>query len=98
MNELHTKHPEASPMYDDLLIQGPIALANEVIFDGIDESEILRACLRTKDAVGLSGLDAEDWRKIIGSKILRTAATGLRRSIARLTRIMCTIHNADLKA
>ena len=26
MNELHIKHPEASPMYNDLLIQGSIAL------------------------------------------------------------------------
>ena len=30
----------------------------------------------------------------IGNKIFRTAAAGLRRSIARLTRIMCTIRNA----
>ena len=63
MNELHIKHLEACPMYDDLLILGPIVLANEVILDGIDESEILRVCLRTQGAGGVSGLDAEEWRK-----------------------------------
>ena len=41
MNEIHIKHLEASPMYDDLLIQGAIVLENEAIFSSIDESEIL---------------------------------------------------------
>ena len=49
VNELHIKHPEASPMYDDdLLIQEPIALVNEVIFDSTNESEILQAFLKLK--------------------------------------------------
>lgn len=63
-------HLEACPMYDDLLIQGPIVLANEVILDGIDESEILRVCLRTKGAGGVSGLDAELRKKEIKSSEL----------------------------
>ena len=53
MNKLHTKHPATSPMYDDLL--GSTVLVDEVIYDSIDESEILRACLRPKDAAGVSG-------------------------------------------
>lgn len=77
MNELHNKHPEASPTYDDVLIQGPIALVNEVIFDGIDKNEILRACLRTKGAAGVWGLDAEALQRILRSKIFGTAATDL---------------------
>ena len=95
INELHIKHPKVSPMYDDVLIQGPIALVNEVIFDSNDESEILRACLRIKGAAGVSGLDAEEWQIILGSKIYETTATDLRRSIVCLTKIMCTIRNAD---
>ena len=77
MNELHIKHPKASPTYDDVLIQGPIALVNEVIFDGIDKNEILRACLRTKGAAGVWGLDAEALQRILRSKIFGTAATDL---------------------
>ena len=69
LNELHIKHPEISPVYDDLLIPGPIVLANEVMFDSIDESEILRACLGTKCAAGVLGLDSEGKRRILGSKI-----------------------------
>ena len=63
MNELHIKHLEACPMYDDLLIREPIVLANEVILNGIDESEILRVCVRTKGAGGVSGLGAKEWQK-----------------------------------
>ena len=77
MNELHIKHSKASPTYDDVLIQGPIALVNEVIFDGIDKNEILRACLRTKGAAGVWGLDAEALQRILRSKIFGTAATDL---------------------
>ena len=55
MNELHIKHSEASPMYKDLLIQGPTAFVNEVKFGSIDENGILQACLRTNGAAGVSG-------------------------------------------
>lgn len=57
--KLNTKHPEASPMYDYLFIQGPTALANELIYDSNDEHEMLQAFLRTKGVAGVSGLDAE---------------------------------------
>ena len=98
MNELHIRHLETSPKYNDLVNQGPLVLVNEVIFDSFDESETLRACLRTKDAADASGFDAEEWRRILESKIFGNAATGIRRSIARLTTIMCTNRNADTES
>ena len=55
----NTKHPEASPMYIYLFIQGPTALANELIYDSNDEHEMLRAYLRTKGVAGVSGLDTK---------------------------------------
>lgn len=57
--KLNTKHPEASPMNDYLFIQGPTALANELIYDSNDEREMLRAYLKTKGVAGVSALDAE---------------------------------------
>ena len=70
-------------------------LVNEVIYDGIDETEILRACLRTKGAAGVSIQDSKKQRRILGIKIFGTAATDFRSSVALLTRIMCTNCNAD---
>ena len=32
MNELHIKHPEASPMYNDLLIQGVNSTEESLLF------------------------------------------------------------------
>ena len=54
--------------------------------------------MRTKGAAAVSGLDAEDCRGTLKSKIFRTAVAGLRRSIACLTRIMCKIRNAYLES
>lgn len=50
-------------MYYGLLIQGLLALVNEVIFDSIDKTETLRVSLRSKGAARVSGLDAEEWKK-----------------------------------
>ena len=46
-NEL-IKHPEASPMDYDVLIQGITALVNEVIYNVIGESEILQVLAKVK--------------------------------------------------
>lgn len=55
MNDLHLKHPEASPINDDLLLQGPVMPVNEVIYESIGETSILRACVKRKGAACLSG-------------------------------------------
>ena len=56
----------------------------------------MQACIRTKSAAGVFGLDAEEWRRILGSKIFEVkSATDLRRSIALLTRITYTNCNGD---
>ena len=75
------KHSDASSMYNNLLIQGSITLVKEIIFNSTDEKDILRACLRTEVAPGISVLDAEEWLRILGSKILETATADPRRSI-----------------
>ena len=55
MIELHTKHPKASPVYNILLLQGPTALVNEVIYNRIDKNGTIQTCLRSKGAAGVSG-------------------------------------------
>ena len=85
MKDIHFKHREASPMCEDRFIQGPIALVNKVIFDSIDKSKILQACLRTEGAAGVSGLGAEELQRVLDFSI----------SIARLTRIISTNKKAD---
>ena len=80
------KHPEASPLHDVLLIQGPIKFLSPVIYDEITEDTILKAVSRTKGAGGVSCLDADEWRRILGSKIFGNVAIDLRKSLATLTK------------
>lgn len=95
MEELHLKHPEASPIHADLLLEGPKVNVNDVIYEGIDDTCILKACVRTKGAAGVSGWDADESRRVLGSNIFGTAASDLRKAIASLTKILCTERVTD---
>ena len=94
--ELHIKHPEANPLHNDLLIQGPIKFLSPVIYDEIIEDTILKAVSRTKGAGGVSCLDADEWRRMLGSKIFGNAAIDLRKSLATLTKQLCSTELTDL--
>ena len=50
-----------------------------VIYDDITEDTIRTAALRTNGAAGVSCLDSDEWRKIIGSNIYGNAAVDLRK-------------------
>ena len=43
---LQLKHPEASPLHDDLLLEGPVKCLKPVIYNNLDEDTILKAALR----------------------------------------------------
>ena len=90
MQELHIKHPEAKPLNDDLLLQGPVKFLSPVIYDDLCDETILKSALHTKGAAGVSALDADEWRRIIGSNIYGNAAVDLRKSIANLARQLCS--------
>ena len=95
MEELRMKHPEANSLNDDLLLNGPMQLVNSVIFDAINEESILKACVKTKGAAGVSGLDADEWRRIMGSKIYGSASVDLRNAVARMARSICSTDVKD---
>ena len=89
MQELHLKHPDAKPKYDDLLFQGPIKFLSPVIYDTINEDTIAKASIITKGAAGMSSLNADDWRRIIGSNLFGNASPDLRKAIAKITKQLC---------
>ena len=89
MQELHLKHPDAKPKYDDLLFQGPIKFLSPVIYDTINEDTIAKAAIITKGAAGMSSLNADDWKRIIGSNLFGNASSDLRKAIAKMTKKLC---------
>ena len=60
-----------------------------MIFDDINEELIQKAAIRTKGAAGPSKFDADDWRRILGSNIFGKHGVELRKSLARMTKVMC---------
>ena len=86
---LKLKHPTASPKFDNLLLNGPVKIVHEIVFDDINEELIQKAAIRTKGAAGPSKFDADDWRCILGSNIFGKHGAELRKSLARMTKVMC---------
>ena len=64
---LQEKYPDESPLYDEMLLEGPIKNMNPDIFDSLDESVIYKAAMNTKGSSGLSLLDADEWRRMIAA-------------------------------
>ena len=87
---LKEKHPEAAPKFQEMLLNGPVNKVEPVIFESITAELIQKLSLKTKGLAGPSLLDADDWKRMIGTKLYGTSGTDLAKSIARFARILCT--------
>ena len=68
LDKLQSKHPDASPAPEEVLIHGDLPFFDSVMFSALDESIVTQAALRARGASGPSGLDADGWRRILLSK------------------------------
>ena len=96
MQCLREKHPEAKPKYEDMLLQGPLRGVNAVIYDNTNADLIRKCAIRTKGASGPSGLDADFWRRIVGSSVFGSASEDLCHAIALMARKLCSEDLVDL--
>ena len=48
IEQLHEKHPEGKPLYEELIMEGPINEVNPVIFDTIDADLVQKIALKPK--------------------------------------------------
>ena len=64
---LHEKHPESKEATRDILLQRPIRQVHPVVYDDLDEALLMKAAMKTKGGPEPSGLDADDWRRILVS-------------------------------
>ena len=86
INQLEEKHPKASSVSDEALLQGPLEPAESYTYDRIDEMCIKRAALKTKGSAGPSGMHADMFRSILCSNKHAKESKDLREQIALLTR------------
>lgn len=90
LHELKSKHPEASPATEEVLMTGELPFSDPAVFNNIDEDTIIKAALRTRGACGPSGLDASGWRHILVSKSYGSTGKELCASLAKFARLLCT--------
>ena len=87
---LKEKHPDAAPMFQEMLLNGPLKNVEPVIFESITGEMIQKLSLKTKGAAGPSLFDADDWKRMMGTKLYGAAGTDLSKAVARFARILCT--------
>ena len=94
---LKEKHPPASEVKDESLLNGPVDRVPPSIYDLINEQMIYDAAMRTKGSAGPSGMDAELYRRILCSKNFSSEGKILREEISMMTRnLMKTCYHPSL--
>ena len=78
-------------MFHDVLLEGTIKNINSIIFNEIDAKLIARNALRKKGVAGSSGLNSDQWRRILGTRLFGSSGLfGLCKAIARMAVQLCT--------
>ena len=90
IRQLHDKHPEGEPLYQEMLLNGPVKFTHPVIFDEFDTALVQKVALRTKGAAGPSNFDANDWRNLIASKRHGNSNSDLCAAIAKMAKVVAT--------
>eukprot|EP00794_Sanderia_malayensis_P006469 gene6469-7206_t len=89
------KHPVGAEATEDALLLGPEPVVEPIIFDVTNEEMLLKAAQMTRGGSGPSGIDADDWCKILSSRDFGDAGNDLRSAIAAVTRSLCTRNVGD---
>ena len=69
---LHDKHPVAEPLHEQMLLNEPLVpgkVFDPIIFEEITSDLIQKIAIKTKGAAGPSLFTADDWRRMLGSKL-----------------------------
>ena len=96
MKLLHEKHPNAVEPEPIAMMPGIIQPVHPSVFEQINGEMIQKIAGRTKGGAGPSGMNADDWSRILASNKYALASSDCREAIALMTRTMCSEKiNAD---
>ena len=90
ISQLVLQHPQKSCASKDILINGPIKEVHPVPFESINEELIRRAAIKTKGGSGPSGMDADEWQRILVSNSFGMANSDLRKAFANVAKKLST--------
>ena len=86
---LSLKHPEAQQAHHESILQGPKRQINSIVYEGNDEDLVKKAAMKTKGGCGPSGLDADNWCRILVSNQFGSSFLNLWTSIANFVKHFC---------
>ena len=69
LSQLKLKHQDNRDASDNILLNRPINGIHPIIFDVIHQEIVFRAGSNTKADLGQSGLDADDWRRMLTANL-----------------------------
>ena len=71
------------------MLQGPKRQIYSIAYKCIDESLVKQAAIKTKGGFGPSGLDTDNWQRILISNQLSSSSLDLRISVVNITKSLC---------
>ena len=92
-NQLKQKHPQVKEAVLDVLLTDTPEQVHPIKFDAIDADLVKRAAVRTRGGAGPSGMNADEWRRILIIKQFGTSSTDLCKAIADVFKKLCTTDN-----
>ena len=90
---LSLKHPEAKQAHQEAILQGPKRQIHSIVYEDIDEDLVKKTTMKTKEGCGPSGVDADNWRRILVSNQFGSSPLDLPTSIANSVKRLC---NTDI--
>ena len=89
LQSLHRTRPNFKKEDDEVLMSGEKLCVHPVIYEIIHEDLVKRATLKTRGDLGASGLNAVEWRKILGSNNYGTVNIDLWKALAKVIKKPC---------
>ena len=95
---LQQKHPEASETSGDILLKETPQEVHPVTYESINSQMVRDAIKKTREAAGPSGMDADEWHRILISGNFGNVGEDIRNSIAEMAKTLCQERGANYLA
>lgn len=89
VEQLADKHPKAQQAKLGSVLLGPAEDVPAILYQQINGKMMREAALKTKGACGPSGVDSNDFKRMLACKSFMKSSTNLCDSLATLARRVC---------
>ena len=90
LHQIKLKHPHGKDAHPEVLLPDISEEIHPIKFHSIDAESVKKAILKTKDAAGPYGLDADGWKRILTSNHFGNSSNDLCKTFAEVIKKLCT--------